>query len=146
MTSTPGRRVLVVDDDATIASTFGAILRGEGYEVASAGNGAEAVQLARQNSFDLILLDLVMPGMDGLTALERLRAANPRAPVVILAADVDPDGEVAALRLGAAAVVLKPPDIHKLLSMADELTSRGLDDKPWRGQSTASDARSPGER
>jgi CheY-like chemotaxis protein len=130
LTSTRERRVLVVDDDATIAATFSAILRGDGYEVATAGTGAEAVRLARERAFDLIVLDLVMPGMDGLTALRRLRAVNPRAAVLILAADVEPDGEVAALGLGAAAVLLKPPDIPKLLRLADELTGRGLDRRP----------------
>jgi CheY-like chemotaxis protein len=62
--------------------------------------------------------------MDGLATLERLRAVAPRAPVVILAADVEPAGEVAARGLGAAAVLLKPPDIAKLLTLADELTDR----------------------
>jgi len=124
MTSARERRVLVVDDDTTIAATFSEILRGEGYEVVTAGTGAEAVQLVRERAFDLILLDLVMPGMDGLTALRRLRAVDPRAAVVILAANVEPAGELAALGLGAAAVLLKPPDIPKLLSLADELTDR----------------------
>jgi CheY-like chemotaxis protein len=124
MTPTRERRVLVVDDDPAIATTFSAILRGEGYEVATAGTGAEAIHLARERAFDLIVLDLVMPGMDGLATLERLRAVAPRVPVVILAADVEPAGEVAARGLGAAAVLLKPPDIAKLLTLADELTDR----------------------
>jgi two-component system response regulator HydG len=123
MTRRRDRRVLVVDDDPTIAATFSAILRGEGYEVATAGTGAEAVQRVRERPFDLVVLDLVMPGMDGLTTLERLRALDPRAAVIILAADVEPRSEVAALGLGAAAVLLKPPDIAQLLSLADELTA-----------------------
>jgi two-component system, OmpR family, response regulator MprA len=124
MTPTRERRVLVVDDDATIAATFSAILRGEGYEVATAGTGAEAIQLVQERAFDLIVLDLVMPGMDGLTTLRRLRVLDPRAAVIILAADVEPKGEITALGLGAAAVLLKPPDVGKLLSLAAELTAR----------------------
>jgi CheY-like chemotaxis protein len=124
MASRPRRRVLVVDDDPTIAATFKAILASEGYEVATAGNGADAVDLARRAAFDLVLLDLVMPGMDGFAALPLLRATNPGAAVVILAADVEPDGEVEALGLGAVAILLKPPDVHKLLRMVEELTGR----------------------
>src|SRR5262249_32845980 len=127
MPPTAERRVLVVDDDPAIASTFSAILRSEGYAVVSTGSGAEALQLAQQRTFDLVLLDLVMPGMDGLTALERLRAAAPRTAIVILAADVDPDAELIAFGRGAAAILLKPPDIPKLLSLVAELTGRSLD-------------------
>jgi CheY-like chemotaxis protein len=126
------RRVLVVDDDPSIIESFGAILRSEGYEVASATNGRDAVELARREPVDLILLDLAMPGMDGLAALPHLREARPTAPVVILCADVEPDGEVEAFGSGAVAVLLKPPDVDKLLRMVEELTGRGEDSRPHR--------------
>jgi len=126
------RRVLVVDDDPSIVETFGAILRSEGYEVASATNGRDAVELARREPIDLILLDLVMPGMDGLAALPQLREARPTAPVVILCADVEPDGEVEAFGSGAVAVLVKPPDVDKLLRMVNELTGRREDSSPDR--------------
>ncbi len=130
MASTGRPRVLVVDDDPELTSTFKAILCSEGYDVATAGDGAEALQLVCQESFDLILLDLLLPGMDGWTILKHLRELAPTARVVILCADVDPDGEVEAFRLGAVDVFLKPPDVHKLLRFVDELTRRPEDDPP----------------
>ncbi|MGH7263775.1 MAG: response regulator [Candidatus Rokuibacteriota bacterium] len=116
-----------MDDDAEITSTFRAILNSEGYEVATASDGAEALALARAERFDLVLLDLLLPGMDGWTVLQQLRQVAPATPVVILCADVDPDGEREALRLGAVSVLLKPPDVSRLLRFVDELTRRRED-------------------
>lgn len=123
-------RLLVVDDDPDITSTFQAILRSEGYDVATASDGAEALALVRRESFDLILLDLLLPGMNGWRILEHLRALAPTARVVILCADVDTEGEVEAFRLGAVDVLLKPPDVHKLLRFVDELTRPAADQEP----------------
>jgi DNA-binding response OmpR family regulator len=124
-------RLLIVDDDPDITSTFKAILSSEGYDVATAGDGAEALELVRRKWFDLILLDLLLPRMDGWTVLQHFRRLAPTTRVVILCADVDPDGEVEAFRLGAVDVLLKSPDVHKLLRFVDELTRRseGQEDK-----------------
>jgi CheY-like chemotaxis protein len=116
------RRILVVDDDAGITATFEKILQGEGYEVATATDGVEAIELARQSPFDFVLLDLVMPRMDGLTTLHYLNTVAPQARVVILSAHLGRNWEAEALRLGAAAVMSKPPDIAKLLRLCDELS------------------------
>jgi len=79
----PGRsRILVVDDDAAITATFENILAGEGYRVATATDGDQAIDLAARQPFDVVLLDLVMPGTDGLDALRRLREVAPRARIV----------------------------------------------------------------
>ena len=82
--------------------------------------GAEALDRVRREAFDLILLDLLLPGMDGWTVLREIRAAASGARVVILCADVDPEGELEAFRLGALEVLLKPPDLDKLLRFIDE--------------------------
>lgn len=115
-------RILVVDDDAAITATFESILRYEGYEVATATDGNDALRLARHRPFDLILLDLVMPRMDGLAALRDLRTVAPAARVVILSAYIEPEREAEAFRLGAVAVLAKPPDLQKLLQFLHELT------------------------
>jgi CheY-like chemotaxis protein len=112
----------VVDDDAHITATFEKILRGEGYDVATATDGVEAIELARQSAFDFVLLDLVMPRMDGLTTLHYLNNVAPAARVVILSAHLGRNWEAEALRLGAAAVMAKPPDIPKLLRLCDDLS------------------------
>ena len=116
------RRILVVDDDAGITATFEKILRGEGYDVATATDGVEAIELARETPFDCVLLDLVMPRMDGLTTLHHLTTVSPQARVVILSAHLGRNWEAEARRLGAAAVMPKPPDIPKLLRLCDELS------------------------
>jgi CheY-like chemotaxis protein len=114
-------RILVVDDDAAISATFESILVGEGYEVKTATDGVAAIDIARREPFDVILLDLVMPGIDGLVALRRLREVAPRARIIILSAYIEPDREAEAFRLGAEAVLSKPPDLSKLLRYLGEL-------------------------
>jgi CheY-like chemotaxis protein len=118
-------RILVVDDDAAITATFEIILVGEGYEVKTATAGVEAIEMARREPFDVVLLDLVMPGIDGLVALRRLREVAPQARVIILSAYIEPAREAEAFRLGAEAVLSKPPDISKLLRYLGELAPAG---------------------
>jgi len=114
-------RILVVDDDAAITATFESILVGEGYDVRTATDGVEAIGLARRERFDVVLLDLVMPGIDGLAALRQLREVAPQARIIILSAYIEPDREAEAFRLGAEAVLSKPPDLTKLLRYLGEL-------------------------
>jgi DNA-binding response OmpR family regulator len=114
--------LLVVDDDPEIISSFEAILRSEGYEVTTARDGREALECVAQSPFDLVLLDLLLPDMDGWAVLERVREIRPGSRVVILCADVDAEGTVEAFRLGAVDVLLKPPDVDKLLRFLDEMT------------------------
>ncbi len=115
-------RILVVDDDAAITATFENILGGEGYDVATATEGRQAIELARRAPFDAILLDLVMPQMDGLEVLRRIRTVAPQSRIVMLSAYIEPDHEAEARRLGAVAVLSKPPDLGKLLRFLHELT------------------------
>ena len=118
-------RILIVDDDAAITATFENILGGEGYDVATATDGDGAIDLAAREPFDVVLLDLVMPGIDGLDALRRLREVAPRARIIILSAYIEPDREAEAFRLGAEAVLSKPPDLNKLLRFLGELMQPG---------------------
>ena len=114
--------LLIVDDDPEIISSFEAILRSEGYEVTTARDGREALERLAQSPFDLVLLDLLLPDMNGWAVLERVREIRPGSRVVILCADVDAEGTVEAFRLGAVDVLLKPPDVDKLLRFLDEMT------------------------
>jgi CheY-like chemotaxis protein len=128
MASTERPRLLVVDDDAEITNSFEAIFRGEGYSVVTANDGAEALDLVRRGPpFAVVLLDLLLPDLDGWTVLRHIRQLAPTTRVVILCADVDEEGEVEAFRLGAVDVLLKPPDVYKLLRFVEELT-RGPQD------------------
>src|SRR6266542_1474555 len=104
--------VLIVDDHPLTRSALGTLLRGSGFEVVGeAGDGEQAIDLARELQPELVLLDLSMPGLDGLHALPRVREASPFTEVVVLTASGTEDNLLAAIRAGAAGYLLKsePP-------------------------------------
>lgn len=106
-------RILIVDDHPLTREALGALLEQHGFSVVGqAADGEEAIESARRLLPDLVLLDLTMPGMDGLTALPRLRAAAPSAEVVVLTASETEENLLAAIRGGAAGYLLKsePPE------------------------------------
>ena len=106
-------RVLVVDDHPLTQSALGGLLEQNAFSVVGeAQDGAEAVSRARELQPDLVLLDLSMPGLDGLAALPELRAAAPQAEVVVLTASGTEDNLLSAIRGGAAGYLLKsePPE------------------------------------
>lgn len=106
-------RVLIVDDHPLTRDALAALLAQNDFDVAGeACDGAEAIEAAHSLQPDLILLDLTMPGLDGLGALPRLREAAPRCEVVMLTASVAEENLLAAIRAGAAGYLLKtePPE------------------------------------
>jgi DNA-binding NarL/FixJ family response regulator len=106
-------RVLIVDDHPLTRDALGSLLTQNGFELAGeASDGEEAIERARQLQPELILLDLSMPGMDGLQALPRLRQAAPACEVVVLTASVAEENLLASIRAGAAGYLLKtePPE------------------------------------
>ena len=106
-------RVLIVDDHPLTRDALGALLTQNGFSlVGEAPDGETAIELARELQPDLILLDLAMPGMDGLQALPHLREAAPECEVVMLTASVAEENLLAAIRAGAAGYLLKtePPE------------------------------------
>jgi DNA-binding NarL/FixJ family response regulator len=106
-------RILLVDDHPITRAALSSLLEGHGFTVAGeAADGKEAIELARRLLPDLVLLDLSMPGMDGLAALPRLRQAAPETEVVVLTASGTEENLLAAIRGGAAGYLLKsePPE------------------------------------
>jgi DNA-binding NarL/FixJ family response regulator len=106
-------RVLIADDHPLTRDALAGLLAANGFEVVGqAADGVEAVERAAALEPDLVVLDLTMPGMDGLTALPMLREAAPGAAVVVLTAAEDDANLLAAIRLGAAGYLLKnePPE------------------------------------
>src|SRR6478736_10400458 len=106
-------RILIVDDHPLTRDALAGLLAQNGFDVVGqAGSGEEAIAMATELTPDLVLLDLSMPEMDGLTALPRLRAAAPAAEVVVLTASEDESNLLGAVRAGAAGYLLKsePPD------------------------------------
>lgn len=106
------QRVLVVDDEARMRRVLEIMLQKMGHETRAASNGREALQLAQQESFDLVLTDLRMPEMDGVALLEALRAQSVEAPVILLTAYGTVESAVEAMKKGAYDYVLRPFDVE----------------------------------
>jgi len=104
----PMPRVLVVDDDLTVAEVVLGYLRRDGFEAAHAADGFEALRIAAAAPPDLVVLDLMLPGIDGLEVCRRLRAERPDLPVVMLTALGEEEDRIAGLEVGADDYVVKP--------------------------------------
>ncbi len=100
--------VLVVDDDAAVRQTVADALRVAGYFTTEADSGAKAIELATRSPFDLVVLDVNMPWVDGFTVLENLRRRKPHLPIIMLTARDERDDIVRGLKLGADDYIRKP--------------------------------------
>ena len=100
--------ILVIEDEAQLCSSIAEGLRLDGYEVDTCMDGNEGLDLCLTEPFDLILLDLNLPGMDGLSILQQLRAENSSTPVIILSARTQIQDKVEGLDLGANDYLTKP--------------------------------------
>lgn len=112
------RRILVVDDEPDIRQLVGEALEGSGYDVRTASSGTEAIRTAGLYLPDLVLLDIMMPEMDGFAVYERLRAkpVDLRSPIVFLTARREIDDKLLGFEKGAADYVTKPFHIKELLA------------------------------
>jgi two-component system response regulator MtrA len=100
-------RVLIVDDDTALSEMLGIVLRNEGYEPVLVADGARALSAFRENKPDLVLLDLMLPGMDGIDVCRQIRAES-GVPIVMLTAKTDTIDVVVGLESGADDYVVKP--------------------------------------
>ena len=116
-------RILVVDDEKTLVKGMKFNLENEGYEVECAYDGAAALELAREGRFDLIILDVMMPDMNGFQVLQKIREKN-NVPVLMLTAKSDEEDKVSGLRLGADDYLTKPFDILELKARVRALLRR----------------------
>ncbi|HTQ03992.1 MAG TPA: response regulator [Polyangiaceae bacterium] len=109
---------MTVDDSVSLRKLVAQTLAGAGHDVAEAANGADALSTAKQKTFDLIISDLNMPGMDGLSFVRQLRqlAAYRTVPVLILTTEMDPAKKKEAKEAGATGWLVKPFDPSQLLA------------------------------
>lgn len=105
----------IIDDEPIIHEVLGELLTSEGYEVESSTSGREALSKHSGDAFDLILLDLLMPGMDGLEVLKKLRKINPMSVVIIITAYASVESAITAMKIGAYDYVQKPFKHDELL-------------------------------
>lgn len=118
------RRILLVEDDAETAGFVARGLREAGFTVEPAANGRDALYAATGGGFDLIVLDRMVPGLDGLSLLKSLRAAGLGVPVLMLTALGSVDDRVEGLRAGADDYLPKPFSFEELLARAEALLRR----------------------
>ncbi|QIA26759.1 response regulator transcription factor [Thermaerobacter sp. PB12/4term] len=123
-------RILVVDDDPAVTSLLKRGLSYEGFAVDTASSGEEALRIAREQPPDLVILDIMMPGMDGLEVLQRLRAADPELPVLFLTARDAPADQVRGLEAGADDYVVKPFTFEVLVARVRVLLRRHQVERP----------------
>lgn len=124
----PLAHVLVVEDDDLVRKLIGTVLQRKGYLVSFAGDAIAATQVARRELPDLVLLDILLPGGDGITVLERLRsiAMLQSVPVVVMTGADSEGYKVRAYQLGASEVLEKPVGPARLLEAVDSALS-GVD-------------------
>jgi two-component system, OmpR family, response regulator MprA len=121
MSTTPS--ILVVEDDARLAATLERLLTTEGHDVKVAGGGLEALRLARERNFDLVVLDIMLPGMDGIGVCRRLRSTG-ATPILLLTALAGTEERVRGLDSGADDYLVKPFAYEELLARVRALLRR----------------------
>ncbi|MBI0301049.1 response regulator transcription factor [Streptomyces sp. PRKS01-29] len=117
-------RVLVVDDESALADLLSMALRYEGWEVRTAGDGAEAIRVTRELRPDAVVLDIMLPDMDGLTVLGRLRRELPDVPVLFLTARDAVEDRIAGLTAGGDDYVTKPFSLEEVVARLRGLLRR----------------------
>jgi DNA-binding response OmpR family regulator len=118
------RRILIVEDDRTLRQALTFNLEREGYEVRSAVDGQQALDWARNDQFDLVLLDVMLPGMSGIEVLRVLRSEGVGTPVIILSAKGDEIDRVVGLKVGADDYIPKPFSRPELLARIEAVLRR----------------------
>jgi DNA-binding response OmpR family regulator len=133
-------RILVVDDEAPVREVLTEYFATEGYAVEAAGSGAEALTAVRGGRADLVLLDVRMPGLDGVQVLRRIREFDERVPVIMVTANEDVSLAKETLKLGAFDYVAKPFDFDYLdravaaglARVAESVPGHATEDDPWK--------------
>jgi DNA-binding response OmpR family regulator len=108
--------ILIIDDEANLRQTLVRVLRQAGCEVAAAADGPEGLRLLSVASYDLVYLDIHLPGMDGLQVLQEVHQQHPQLPVILFTAHASLQSAVQAMRLGAIDYLIKPIDPETLIA------------------------------
>jgi len=119
--------VLIVDDNTSFSQTMSFVLSRKGYETSTAEDGLEALEQVKQRQFDVILLDIKLPKLDGVEVYRRIKDSQPNVPVLMMTAYSVNDLVQEAIREGAYAVIRKPLDLDQLISMIEAARKPGQD-------------------
>lgn len=118
------KTILLVEDDAAIREGLVDALKFSGYETLQAGNGTEGLAMASKATFDLLILDLILPGLGGFEILKAIQASRPTLPVIILTARGEEADRIQGLRLGADDYVVKPFSVREVLARVEAVLRR----------------------
>lgn len=130
-------KILIVDDDETIRSTMKAILEDEGYIVDSAANGKEAIKKTQEQSYNLALLDIRLPDMEGVELLKLMKEPMPRMRKIMVTGFPSLQNAVEAVNKNADAYLIKPVDVDKLLATVKEQLAKQEEDKKFNEEKVA---------
>ena len=116
--------ILLVDDEVVFAANMSKLLTNRGYQVTTVKNGEEAIAALKQKPFDVMVLDLKMPVMDGITTLQQMKALNQLTEVLILTGHGSMDTAFQAIEMGAYDYVTKPCEVTELVSKIEAAHAR----------------------
>ena len=119
-------RVLLADDEQVYVESLAKVLRRRGFDVVAVLDGPAATRAISQEEFDVVVLDLRMPGMDGLAVLEAIRSRDTLTPVLLLTGHADMDQAAKALKGGAVDVLMKPCPVETLVSAIEDASERKM--------------------
>ncbi len=117
-------KMMLVDDEERFLSTTQKLLSRKGYDVLTASSGAEALEKLRANRVHVVILDVKMPGMDGIETLRAIKRTYPLVEVIMLTGHATVESAVEGLKTGATDYLMKPSDIHVLIEKAEEAFSK----------------------
>ena len=117
-------KILVVEDERLLADSLQTLLTGRGFSVDTANDGLTGLEYAKTDVYDLVILDVMMPGLDGYTVASRLRAEHHAVPILMLTARSELDDRVTGLNAGADYYLTKPFDTQELLACVNALLRR----------------------
>src|SRR6184192_3136980 len=110
-------KLLLIEDDASAASALRRVLADEGYDVSMVARGDDALGQAEQGSFDAVITDLKLPGLDGMELVRRLHATKPRLPIILMTAHGTTDTAIEATKQGAYDYLLKPFEMEEMIEL-----------------------------
>jgi DNA-binding NtrC family response regulator len=117
-------RVLLADDEKVYVESLAKVLRRRGFDAVAVFDGPSAIAAVSEAEFDVVVLDLRMPGMDGLAVLERVRSSDTLTPVLLLTGHADLERATKALKGGATDVLMKPCPVDTLVSAIEDASER----------------------
>ncbi|MEM4657782.1 MAG: response regulator [Candidatus Methanosuratincola sp.] len=123
------KRILVVDDDEDIQETLKSLLTKKGYLVDTANNGAIAIHMSESTPYNLALLDMVLPDMEGTQLLVKLKPTTPRMRKIMVTGHASLDNAIRAVNMGADGYLIKPVSPPELLRMIEDQLKRQEDDE-----------------